>query len=82
MLLYLSDQRNVLLAFTLLVYFIKYIHEIININAEIVEYIFQVKEREKEQIIKSTRKIENDIASETECVEEEMFSAIYNPLFS
>lgn len=82
MLLYLSDQRNVLLAFTLLVYFIKYIHEIININAEIVEYIFQVKEREKEQIIKPTRKIENDIASETECVEEEMFSAIYNPLFS
>lgn len=80
--LYLSDQRNVLLAFTLLAYFIKYIHEIININAEIVEYIFQVKEREKEQIIKSTRKIENDIASETECVEEEMFSAIYNPLFS
>lgn len=82
MLLYLSDQRNVLFAFTILVYFIKYIHEIININAEIVEYIFQVKEREKEQIIKSTRKIENDIASETECVEEEMFSAIYNPLFS
>lgn len=75
-------MRNVLLAITILVYFIKYIHEIMNINAEIVEYIFQVKEREKEQIGKSTRKIESDIASETQCVEEEMFSAIYNPLFS
>lgn len=60
-------MRNVLLAITILVYFIKYIQEIINMNAEILEYIFQVKE--------------SDIASETECVEEEMFSAIYNHIF-
>lgn len=60
-------MRNVLLAITISVYFIKYIHEIININAEILEYIFQVKESDDE--------------SETECVEEEMFSAIYNHLF-
>lgn len=60
-------MRNILLTITILVYFIKYIQEIINMNAEILEYIFQVKE--------------SDIASETECVEEEMFSAIYNHLF-
>lgn len=36
-------------------------------NAEILEYIFQVKESDDE--------------SETECVEEEMFSAIYSHLF-
>lgn len=61
-------MRNILLAITILVYFIKYIQEIINMNAEILEYIFQVKE--------------SDIASETECVEEEIFSAIYNHLFT
>lgn len=60
-------MRNILLTITILVYFIKYIQEIINMNAEILECIFQVKE--------------SDIASETECVEEEMFSAIYNHLF-
>lgn len=66
-------MRGFLLAVTILYYFIKYIHEIINMNAEILEYIFQVKESTE-----FTRDSENE--SESEYVEEKMFSAIYGQL--
>lgn len=70
-------MRNVLLAITILVYFIKYIHEIININAEILEHIFQVKES-IEHTTGFTR--ESEIKSEIEYVEEKIVSAIYRQL--
>lgn len=37
-------MRGFLLAVTILVILIKYIHEIINMNADMLEHIFQVKE--------------------------------------
>lgn len=37
-------MRGFLLAVTILVILIKYIHEIISMNADMLEHIFQVKE--------------------------------------
>lgn len=59
-------MRGFLLAVTLLVYFIKYINEIINMNAEILECIFKEKESENEL--------------ESYYVGEKMFSAISRQL--
>lgn len=70
-------MRGFLLAVTILVILIKYIHEIISMNADMLEHIFQVKEI-IEHSTGFTR--ESVIESEIEYVGEKMFIAIYRQL--
>lgn len=76
--------RFFILLVTLIVYYVRYIHEVINMNAEILDYIFQIKEiDENEQTKELSSSIEMEGTNEfkTNYVTEAMFDAIYKRLF-
>lgn len=76
--------RFFILLVTLIVYYVRYIHEVINMNAEILDYIFQIKEideNEQTKLLSSSIEMEGTNESKTNYVTEAMFDAIYGRLF-
>lgn len=74
--------RYFVLLVTLIGYHVRYIHEVINMNAEILDYIFQIKEREEnEQTKVLSCSIKKESRNETNYVTEAMFDSIYWRLF-
>lgn len=71
--------RYTLLIFTTIAYFVKYIHQLINMNAEILNYIFKLKEEEISSELNNTENADS-LAYNVENVNEEMFDAIYDEL--
>lgn len=76
--------RITLLIVTIVVYILKYISEIINMNAEILNYIFEIEESERaeqtEVLTENTQK-EPKHKFKVHYIKEEMFDFIYKRLF-
>lgn len=74
-------MRYTIIFVSTFVYLVKYMYEIINMNADILEYIFKIKEeKEKEQRTESNgTEIESE--SKTDEIDEAMFDFIYKRLF-
>lgn len=68
--------RYTLLIFTTIAYFVKYIHQLINMNAEILNYIFNLNEKEISSQPNNTENSDKHV----ENIDEEMFDAIYDEL--
>lgn len=68
--------RYTLLIFTTIGYFVKYIHQLINMNAEILNYIFKLNEKEISSQPNNTENSDKHV----ENIDEEMFDAIYDEL--
>lgn len=76
--------RITLLIVTIVVYILKYISEIINMNAEILNYIFEIEESERAEqtkvLTENTQK-EPKHKFKVHYIKEEMFDFIYKRLF-
>lgn len=72
--------RYVLIIVTTVSYFVKYVHELINMNAEILNYILKLKEKSSPQS-NNTDDSDGDVIK-MDCVhiDEKMFDDIYNKL--
>lgn len=76
--------RFFVLLVTIIAYYVRYIHEVINMNAEILDYILQIKEREENEqtkVLSCSIQMECRNESETSYVTEATFDAIYWRLF-
>lgn len=76
--------RYTLLIVTIVVYFLKYITEIINMNAEILDYIFEIEERERAErteILTENKSIGPTSKLTVNYISEEMFNCIYKRLY-
>lgn len=76
--------RYTFLIVTIVVYFFKYLTEIINMNAEILDYIFEIEERkraEQTEILTENKPKEPTSKLTVNYISEEMFNFIYKRLY-
>lgn len=76
--------RYTFLIVTIVVYFLKYLTEIINMNAEILDYIFEFEERERAEqteILTENKPKEPTRKLKVNYISEEMFNFIYKRLY-
>lgn len=76
--------RYTLLIVTIVVYLLKYMSEIINMNSEILNYIFDIEEREKAEqtkVLTENKQTEPKSKFKVNYIREEMFDFIYNRLY-
>lgn len=76
--------RYTFLIVTIVVYFLKYLTEIINMNAEILDYIFEIEERERAEqteILTENKPKEPTSKLTVNYISEEMFNFIYKRLY-
>lgn len=71
-----DTMRYIVIIITALLYYYKFIHEISNMYAEILEFIFEIKDR-----LNENDETETDSKSKTEYITEELFNSICKKLF-
>lgn len=75
-------MRYTIIFVSTFVYLVKYMYEIINMNADILEYMFTIKEKKKEKDQRTkSNETEIDSEPETDEINEAMFDFIYKRLF-
>lgn len=74
-------MRYTIIFVSTFVYLVKYMYEIINMNADILEYIFTIKEKKEKDQRKESNESKIDSESETDELNEAMFDFIYKRLF-
>lgn len=73
-------MRIILIFVTTIFYFLRYFHEIINMNAEILNYIFKLEEEQTNLLVEDTSYTHKKDNLNVKSIDEEMFDYIYNKL--
>lgn len=73
-------MRLMLIFVTVIFYFLRYFHEIINMNTEILNYIFKLEDEKTNTMAESTRNANREENLNVKRMDEEMFDYIYDNL--